>query len=218
MRIINCLQRSEEWERWRNRPTASEFGSLITPARGDYSASATKYAAKIVAKRLGVYTEPPPSYWMEWGCEHEPNAKHAYTQATGAEITDVGFALPDHTDAYGGSPDGLVGDDGIIEIKCPAPETLIGYHATGIMPVEYRPQVQGLLLITGRAWCDFYAFHPQLSPFTVRIEPDAEYQEKMAANLLKLLQDIERIETRVQRVNHKLVSLGTLRDTVRFGE
>ena len=101
MRIIECRQQTEEWENWRNRPTASEFSSFITPARGDYSKQATSYAAKVVAKRLRVYTEPPPSFWMEWGCEHEPNAKYAYTQQTGREIQDVGFVLPDHTDAYG---------------------------------------------------------------------------------------------------------------------
>lgn len=206
MRIIDCRQQSEEWERWRNRPTASEFGSFITPAKGDYSAQATAYAAKIVAKRLGVYQEPPPTYWMEWGTENEPNAKHAYTLATGMAIQDVGFVIPDETDAYGGSPDGLVGDDGLIEIKCPAPETLIAYHAAGEMPVTYRPQVQGLLLITGRAWCDFYAFHPELTPFCKRIEADYGYQAKIAECLLNLLHEIWNIESMVTKMRHELVA------------
>ena len=102
MRIVDCRQQTEEWDRWRARPTASDFDKFVTPVKGDYSASAATYAAVIVAKRLGVYTEPPPSFWMEWGIENEPNAKHAYELATGAEIQDVGFILPDHTDAYGG--------------------------------------------------------------------------------------------------------------------
>jgi len=216
MRIVDCVQQSEEWERWRNRPTASEFGSFITPAKGDYSAQATAYAAKIVAKQLGVYVEPPPSYWMEWGIEMEPNAKTAYTATTGREIQEVGFVIPDHTDSYGGSPDGLVGDDGLVEIKCPAPETLISYHATGEMPVAYRPQVQGLLLITGREWCDFFAFHPELSPFLVRIEPDLKYHEKMAAGLLELLREIDRIRSAVKRQRHKLVN--PTQTTVRFDD
>lgn len=218
MRIIECRQQTEEWERWRNRPTASEFGSFVTPARGDYSSSATSYAAKIVAKRLGVYTEPPPTFWMDWGTEHEPNAKYAYSQQFGVEVQDVGFVLPDHTDAYGGSPDGLVGDSGLIEIKCPAPETLIGYHANGEMPTQYKPQVQGLLLITGRSWCDFYAFHPDLSPFVQRVEADLAYHEKIVAALIQLLETIDRMEERVQRVRHHLVSVGTTRDTVRFDD
>lgn len=218
MRIINCVQGSEEWERWRNRPTASEFSSFITPAKGDYSAQATAYAAKIVAKRLGVYVEPPPSFWMTWGMENEANAKHAYTEQTGREIQDVGFILPDHTDAFGGSPDGLVGDDGIIETKCPAPETLISYHAAGVLPIQYRAQVQGLLLISGRQWCDFFAFHPELTPFLLRVEPDIEYQTKIAESLLKLLEEIQQIEAKVGRQYHKLVSVGTSKTEVKWDE
>ena len=218
MRIIECEQQSEEWDRLRARPTASEFGKFITPARGEYSSQATGYAAKIVAKKLGVYTEPPPTFWMEWGNEHEPNAKHAYTLETGREIRDVGFVLPDGTDAFGGSPDGLVGDDGLIETKCPAPETLISYHAEGVFPQQYKPQVQGLLLITGRAWCDFFAFHPELTPFMIRVEPDEKYQTKMAAALLLLLEEIARIESQVSRMRHELVSIGTARSDVRFGD
>jgi len=218
MRIINVRQQSEEWDRWRARPTASEFGKFCTPARGDYSSQAPAYAAKIVAKQLGVYTEAPPSYWMEWGIEHEPNAKHAYTLQTGREIQDVGFILPDNTDAYGGSPDGLVGDDGLIEIKCPAPETLISYHAEGVLPSQYKPQVQGLLFISGRAWCDFYAFHPELTPFLLRVEPDLKYQAKQAECLLLLLKEIQRIQEKVARMRHQLVSTSMRKDTVRFDD
>ena len=206
MRIIDCVQQSEEWEHWRNRPTASEFGKFVTPARGDYSAQATAYAAKIVAKRLGVYTEPPPTFWMEWGTEVEPSAKLAYTKQTGRQVIDVGFILPDGTDTYGGSPDGLVGEDGLIECKCPAPETLISYHAEGVLPTQYKPQIQGLLLISGRAWCDFFVFHPELTPFLLRTEPDEKYQEKMAKCLLLLLDEIERIESRVQKQHHHLIA------------
>lgn len=218
MRIINCLQQSEEWYSWRNRPTASEFDKFITPAKGQYSSQATGYAAKIVAKRLGVYTEPPPNYWMEWGMTHEPNAKLAYEKETGRKIQNVGFILPDNTDAFGGSPDGLVGDDGLIEIKCPAPETLISYHAAGELPDQYKPQIQGLLLISGRAWCDFYVFHPELTPFLFRVVPDEKYQTKIAECLLLLLGEIERIEAKVSLMQHQIVSSGTSKDNVRFGE
>lgn len=214
MRVINVRQQSEEWDRLRSRPTASEFGKFVTPVNGNYSAQATAYAAKIVAKRLGVYTEPPPTFWMEWGNEHEPNAKVAYTKATGREIENAGFILPDHTDAYGGSPDGLVGDDGGIEIKCPAPETLITYHAEGKFPPKYKPQVQGLLFISGRSWWDFFAFHPELTPFLVRVEPDLAYHAKLADGLLKLLREIARIKSHVSKMRHELISV--TQDNVRF--
>ncbi len=214
MRIVDCKQQSEEWDKWRNRPTASEFDKFCTPAKGEYSKQATEYAAKIVAKRLGVYTEPPPNFWMEWGTEHEPNARLAYTKQTGREVQEVGFVLPDGTNAYGGSPDGLVtdrlseiGDDGGLEIKCPKPETLIAYHALGILPLQYKPQVQGLMFITGRPWWDFYAFHPELTPFLLRVDRDEVYQEKIAANLLLLLREIKRIESHVSKCRHELISV-----------
>lgn len=216
MRIIDCLQQSEEWMAWRNRPTASEFSSFITPAKGQYSAQATAYAAKIVAKRLGVYTEPPPTWAMERGTELEPSAKLAYTKQTGHEVTDVGFILPDGTDAYGGSPDGLVGDDGGIEVKCPLPEKLIAWLADGEMPIEFRPQVQALLFISGREWWDFVGFDPSLPLLIVRIYPDLDYHEKMAECLLQLLQEIERIESCVKLVNHELVAQSARKDDVKW--
>ena len=216
MRIIDCEQRSEEWERLRCRPTCSEFGSFVTPAKGEYSSQATKYAAKIVAKQLGVWQEPPTSFWMDWGTTHEPNAKHAYTKMTGKEIRDVGFVMPDDTDAYGGSPDGFIGNDGIIEIKCPAPETLIQYHAMGEFPVQYRPQVQGLLMVTGLAYCTFFAFHPELDPFIYTVPRDDAYQAKIADCLLQLLEEITRIENMVGKYRHELVNLDTSQTDVRW--
>jgi hypothetical protein len=118
----------------------------------------------------------------------------------------VGFIIPDDTDAYGGSPDGLVGDDGLLEIKCPAAETLIGYHADGTLPSQYKPQVQGLLLISGRAWLDFFVFHPDLSPFLLRVQPDETYQAKLAQCLLLVLQEIDALKPKVQRMRHPIVS------------
>lgn len=206
MRTFHCRQGTEEWDELRKRPTASEFDKFCTPARGDYSKQATAYAAKVVAKKLGVYQEPPPSFWMEWGTENEPNAKHAYTLETGREIQDVGFVMPDFTDAYGCSPDGLIGDDGGLEVKCPAPETLIRYHAGGELPAEHKVQVQATLFITGRDWWDFYAWHPELSAFLIRVEPDLKYHAKIAESLLKLLEEIERIMSRVKRVNHEMIT------------
>ena len=216
MRIIDVRQQTEEWDRWRNRPTASEFDKFCTPAKGAYSSQAHAYAAKIVAKRLGVYTEPPPTFWMEWGTTHEPNARLANEKATGGEIQEVGFVIPDNTDAYGCSPDGLVGEDGQIEIKCPAPETLITYHADGVFPQKYRPQVQGQLLITGRAWCDFYVFHPELTPFLTRVRADGEYQAKIAECLLTLLREIKAIESLCPKMRHELIV--TTQDTVRVDD
>ena len=218
MRTFHCRQGTEEWDELRKRPTASEFSKFVTPARGDYSSQATAYAAKVVAKKLGVYQEPPQSFWMEWGTENEPNAKHAYTLETGNEIQEVGFVMPDYTDAYGCSPDGLIGDDGGIEVKCPAPETLIRYHAEGGLPLEHKVQVQSTLFITGRDWWDFYAWHPELSAFLIRVEPDRDYHAKIAESLLKLLEEIKRIEGSVRKMRHEIVTFTTADIVTDFGD
>ena len=198
MRIYDVIQGSEQWESLRARPTASQFGRIVTPARGQVSTQIGKYACEIVAKRLGVYVEPPPTFWMDWGIEHEPCAVDDYEKQTGLKTRTVGFVVPDWTDEYGGSPDRLVDPDGLLETKCPAPETLISYHAGGELPSDYIPQVQGLLFITGRAWCDFYAWHPQLTPFLIRVEPDPEYHEKLKVGLAACLLEVDRIASLVQ--------------------
>ena len=135
---------------------------------------------------------------MEWGTEQEPHAKQSYTAITGREIMDVGFVVPDDTDAFGCSPDGLVGTDGLVEVKCPAPETLITYHANGVLPDNYKPQVQGQLLVTGRKWCDFFAYHPALTPFLLRVNEDRDYQAKILSCLTQLLREIKSIEHKMQ--------------------
>jgi len=195
MRIYDCLQGSEEWERLRHRPTASEFSSFCTPARCDYAKGATAYAAKIVAKRLGVYVEPPPSFWMEWGTEMEPHALDDYAAFIGQEVVQVGF-IADDDDLYGCSPDGLVGDDGMVQIKCPKPETLIMWHASaGNLPAEYKLQIQGEMWVAGRQWNDLWAWHPDIKPFHLRVEADWKYHERIADCMELLLEEIARLES-----------------------
>jgi len=185
MRVIDCIQGSEEWERLRARPTASQFHRICTPAKGQFAASAIDYAGDILAKRAGIWVEPPPSYWMEWGVEHEGEAKEAYTSATGNDVVDAGFIMPDHTDAYGGSPDGLVPTDGILEVKCPSPQKLFAWHIRSdrdddYFPLEHKAQCQGLLWISGRAWIDFFAWHPGMKPLLITLLPDLEYHERLS--------------------------------------
>lgn len=197
MRIVCDSQRTEEWEHWRNRPTASNFSRFITPAKGAYSKQATDYACELVAKEMGVFVEPPPSFAMQWGIDHEEEARTHYAARTNNAVEEVGFVVPDDTDSYGCSPDGLVGDDGLLEIKCPQAPTLIRYHADGVLPDTYKPQIQGQLLITGRAWCDFFAWYPGLQSFLLRVDADIPYQEKIAECLEKLLVELDRVKAKL---------------------
>lgn len=202
MRVFDVRQRSEEWEKLRLRPTASQFGRIVTPVKGDYSKKSIEYACELVARQLGIWTEPPPSYWMDWGTENEPFAVDLYEEITCQKTEKVGFVMPDHTDTFGGSPDRLVGDFGLLEVKCPAPQTLIKYHANGEFPSEFKPQIQGNLLITGRDWCDFFVFHPALEPFRCRVEPDLVYQHNLLIAIERFLSTLKRVRLSVKsRVN-----------------
>jgi len=193
-RRFDCLQGSEEWERLRSgRPTSSEFKRIVTPVRGDYAAGAIKYAAEIVAQRLGVYQEPPPSFWMEWGKDHEDDAVMAYETITGNATEKVGFVMPTFTDAWGGSPDRIVNGNRILEVKCPAPPTLILYKYEKKLPDEYRAQVQGLLWITGFDQADFFAWHPEIEPFLVSVERDEAYIDRMAKSMALFLEDVAKV-------------------------
>lgn len=187
MRIKDCIQGSDKWHAWRMRPTASNFDKICTPAKGEISASCGGYAAEIVAKELGVYDEPMPTFWMDWGNEHEPDAIKAYEKMTGLETQIVGFVLPDGTDQYGGSPDALVGSDGGLEVKCPKPETLLAWKTAGKLPLKHKAQVQGNLLITGREWWDFFVYHPGLEPFLFRVYPDIKYQANLLTAMTEFL-------------------------------
>jgi hypothetical protein len=180
MRVNNHKQGSDEWLQSRlGKPTASNFGKLITPT-GKPSASADGYINELIAQRItGELPEFYTNSAMERGNELEPAAKALYEFTYGVEVVEAGLCLHDTLDC-GASPDGLVGDDGGIEIKCPLPHTHVSYLRDGNMPEKYVPQTQGCLWITGREWWDFMSFHPAMEDLIVRVERDNEYIKKLA--------------------------------------
>ena len=180
MRTVDCEQGTPEWfEARRGSPTASRFDKIITPATGKYSKSSKTLMCELIAEGLPGYEPWSGTGWMEWGKANEPTAARQYAFENDVEVSEVGFCLLDDRDDLGASPDGLVGDVGLLEVKCPKPETLIRYHADGQLPLEYKCQVQGQLWVTGRSWCDFYVWHSQLEPFQIRVRPDTKFIDKM---------------------------------------
>ena len=192
MRVTEHEQRTEGWFQARlGCPSASSFHKLITPT-GKPSASAMSYVDELVAERItgkqaDVFTSPA----MHRGTDLEPLAKEVYELISGESVFDIGFCLHDEIEA-GASPDGLVGDHGLLEIKCPMAHTMVGYLRAGnVLPSKYIPQVQGQLLITGREWCDFMAYHPDMTVLLVRVERDQGFidnlqqQIKMACALIE---------------------------------
>lgn len=192
-------QGSEQWDELRRgKATASQFGRIVTPAKLQLSTQAKAYACELVAQRIRVASpEPPPSYWMEWGTENEPNAKEEFTEETGLEIQEIGFVEPFDGAQFGCSPDGFVGENELIEIKCPKPETLIAWHAAGGVPPEHVLQIQGQLWICQKEVCHFYAWHPELSPYHFAIGRDERVIAALSKAMDQFLLMVDGIQAKV---------------------
>lgn len=174
MRFIECAQGTTEWHAARcGKATASCFADAIsTTSRasgkrkaGDPSAAAERYAADIAIERISgkPHGEPPKAWVLERGHEMEERARMVYEARTGAFVTEAGICVTDD-DLFGYSTDGLVDDDGLIEIKAPIDSSkILAMWKTGDTS-EYDHQMQGGMWITGRKYCDFLMYVPDLAP------------------------------------------------------
>lgn len=175
MIIHDVEQGSQAWLDLRvGVATASQFDQIITPKTQKPSASMAKYAYKLLAeKALGQSLDDASSMWMERGKELEPEARAWYELTQGVDVRQVGFITSDDG-LVGCSPDGLVGEDGGLEIKCPSATVHMGYLLGGVEDA-YKCQVQGGLWVTGRAWWDFLSYCPGLPPVLLRFTRDAGF-------------------------------------------
>ena len=191
MRINNHTQGSDEWLQSRlGKPTASNFGKLITPT-GKPSTSAEGYINELIAQRItGELPEFYTNEAMARGNELEPAAKAMYEFMHGVEVVEVGLCLHDEFEC-GASPDGLVGDEGGIEVKCTLPHTHVSYLRAGDVPGKYVPQIQGCLWITQREWWDLMCYHPAMEDLIVRVYRDEEYIKKLADAVTRAVEIIE---------------------------
>lgn len=176
MKIFNNIdQGTPEWHAIRaGIPTASNFDKIIK-ANGSRSDQAKTYIHQLVGERLLGHAEDGfKSEWMERGTELESEARALYEFISGNDVCQVGFMRLGYP-SCGCSPDGLVGDDGGLEIKCPKLSTHIKYALSGKLPSDYHRQVMGSLFVSGRKWWDFMSYYPGLDPFIVRVYPDQAF-------------------------------------------
>lgn len=187
-------------------PTASDFESIVTPT-GKISSAQERYLHTLLAERIMQRpTVEHVSMWMERGSQMEEEAVEFYELQRDIETVPVGFVTNDAR-TIGASPDRLVGDDGLLEIKCPAEHTHVGYLLFKSVDRKYYPQLQGQLWITGRQWVDILSYHPVMPPALVHVERDAEY--------IKLLADeVEKFSARLEAKAAELVERGLIKDNV----
>lgn len=188
MRVVECQQGSPEWLAARcGNITASRLGDLetfLTRASkngkpGDAGADRIRYSLELLAERLsGRAEEHYVSKDMENGELWEDDARTAYELERGVMVEQVGFVLHPTLDFFGASPDGLVEDDGGIEIKCPRTTTHLRWLLAGVLPKEHEPQVMANIACCERQWFDFVSYckfmPPGLQLFIVRVPRDEQ--------------------------------------------
>lgn len=194
---VDVEQNTDEWLEARiGRATASKFSDIMANGRGGAeSVGAKNYRAQLVAERLsGNREETYKSSSMLWGTETEPTARLQYELRSGNDAEESGIFLHD-TLLAGASPDGLIGDDGLLEIKCPNTATHIETLRKQQVPPVYYWQVMGQLWITGREWCDFVSFDPRLPAnaqyFCTRVFRDEEKIAELADKVAEFLNSVE---------------------------
>ncbi len=197
MKIYTGEQRTPEWFQLRaGKLTGSAAKDMLKSVKSGESAGRRNLKYKLVAERLTGIPQPSirATAAMEWGTAHEAEAIAAYEAVTGAMVQSIGFV--EHDDQpIGTSPDGFVGDDGIVSIKCPETATHIGYVRAGVEPTEHAAQNTHELFLTGRAWVDFVSYDPRLPEelqlFVVRCTRTPEQLAAYGAEVKTFLAEVE---------------------------
>lgn len=198
MKMIAVVQGTPEWFAARcGVPTASSFDSIIT-LKGEPSKQRQKYLYRLAGENItGVSEESYQNGNMLRGKELEAEARKLYEFMAGVLVQEVGLCLSDDR-LYGASPDGLIGDDGCLEIKCPKMETHVGYLIDNKLPADYFQQTQGQLLVTGRKFCDFVSYYPGLKPLLIRVEPDTKFHALLKDELEKFCAELKELTDKIR--------------------
>jgi len=190
-------QRTEEWFAARlGKVTASKVADVLAKTKTGVSASRANYLSDLVVERLtGQQAEFYQNEAMQWGTETEPQARMAYEAYKNVLVDEEGFIDHPTIANFGCSPDGLIGVDGLIEIKCPNSKTHIDTLLSGKAPSKYIPQMQTQMAVTGRQYCDFVSFDPRLPEdlqlFVVRVNRDDEYIANLEEEVVAFLNEVE---------------------------
>ena len=191
-------QGTPEWFAQRlGKVTASRVSDIIAKTKTGVSASRANYLAQLVAERLtGQAADTFKSGAMQHGTETEPQARMAYEAETGLMVTEVPMIEHQLIEMAGASPDGYVGDDGLVEIKCPNTSTHIATLMADKAPSQYIPQMQWQMACTGRAWCDFVSFDPRMPEdmqlFIKRVPRDNALIAEYEAEVVKFLAEVQK--------------------------
>ncbi len=196
-------QGSAEWKALRlGKVTASRVADVVAKTKSGWGASRANYMAELIAERLtGVPAESYTNAAMAWGTEKEPEARSAYEFRTDATVEQIGFVDHPAIPMTGASPDGLVGDDGMVEIKCPNTATHLDTLLGQSVPDKYVVQMLWQMACSGRKWCDFVSYDPRL-PEAMRLFVQRLHRDDKRIAVLEM-----EVVTFLDELNHKLTVL-----------
>lgn len=198
-------QGTPEWLAQRaGHATASRFKDVLAKIKTGEAATRRNYRVQLVTERLtGQPCESYTNAAMQWGTDQESSARAAYEAQTGDLVEQVGFILHPGMAWTGASPDGLIGDEGGIEIKCPFQSTVHVETLQGGMPAEHMPQVQGVMWVTGRKWVDFVSYDPRmpehLQLYVQRIKRDDSYIAELEKAVAAFLGEVSAMHQQLMK-------------------
>jgi putative phage-type endonuclease len=196
-------QGTPEWFKARaGKVTASRIADLVARTKSGYSSSRANYCAQLVVEILtGEVAESFTNAAMQWGVDTEPKARNAYSARTGDLVDQVGFFVHPRIAQSGASPDGCIGDEGLVEVKCPNTATHIETLLDKAPANKYLLQMQWQMACTNRAWCDFVSYDPRMPEklrlFVLRIPRDekliAEVEKEVASFIAEVNAKVEQL-------------------------
>ena len=198
-------QRTDEWFAARlGKATASRMADIMAKTKSGYGASRENYKMELALERITqrqAFTFTNAA--MQWGTETEPEARNAYEAATGVFVTEVGLVDHPSIQMAGASPDGLVGDDGLIEIKCPESKQHLRNLATKQPDTKYVYQMQWQMACTGKKWCDFVSYDPRfpdhLQLMIVRVNRDDHLIAELETEVRLFLSEVTEMVGRIMQ-------------------
>lgn len=203
-------QRSPEWFAQRlGKVTASRINDVLARLKsGGEAATRKNYRTQLALERLTGQRETAfANAAMQWGTDCEPLALAAYEAETGQFVAPAEFVLHSRLTESGASPDGLVGNDGLIEIKCPNSATHFDWLLAGAVPLEHQNQMQWQMACTGRAWCDFVSYDPRMPEyaqlFIKRLARDDARISDMEAGIAEFCCEVQTICQQIESLKQK---------------
>ena len=194
----NIEQRTDDWFAARlGKVTASSLHKVLARTKTGYGADRANYLTQLVLERVtNSKAEGYINADMQWGIDQEPFARAAYEAHTGVLVDEIGFMPHPTIEMSGASPDGLVGDSGMVEIKCPSSKTALECWLSDV-PVEskYFAQMQWQMACAGRDWCDYVVFDPRMPQkaqlFIYRVNRDNEWLATTEKEVVKFLAEVD---------------------------